>query len=111
MEPKEKKNPTKIIPSSDIGPVPINHPGAIYKSRPLSDMIQSVISSRYSRSQSINLETDKEKVEDNLDNLIEDNNDNGQNIKRKKSSENENNDYITKEIDFELDINLSFDHL
>ena len=52
-------NRTKIIKSSDIGPVKINNPGAIYKSRPLSRMIQSAMSLRSSRSQSINLETGK----------------------------------------------------
>ncbi|RIA79359.1 hypothetical protein C1645_794485 [Glomus cerebriforme] len=46
-------NPTKIIKSSDIGPVTMDNPGAIYKSRPLSGMIQSAISLRSSRSQSI----------------------------------------------------------
>ena len=40
------ENPTKIIESSDIGPVTINNPGAFYKSRPLSGMIQSAMSSR-----------------------------------------------------------------
>ena len=53
------KNPTEIIESSDIGPVKKNNPGAIYKSRPLSAMINSVMSLRSSRSQSINLETGK----------------------------------------------------
>ena len=47
----ERKNPTKIIESPDIGPVPYN-PGAIYKSRPLSAMIQSARSSRSLRIQS-----------------------------------------------------------
>ena len=50
-------NPTKIIKSSDIGPVTINNSGAIFKSRTLGDMIQSAISLRASRNQSINLET------------------------------------------------------
>ena len=40
-------NRTKIIKSPDIGSV-INNPGAVYKSRPLSGMIQSAISSRSS---------------------------------------------------------------
>ena len=47
----ERKNPTKIIESLDIGPVTCN-PGAIYKSRPLSAMIQSARSSRSLRIQS-----------------------------------------------------------
>ena len=62
---KEKKdyfkNPTKIIESSNIGPVKKNNPGAIYKSRPLSGMINSVMSLRSSRSQStIDLKTGKQ---------------------------------------------------
>jgi serine/threonine protein kinase len=36
--------PTKIIHSLDIGPVKTNHSGAIYKSRPLSGMINSAMS-------------------------------------------------------------------
>jgi serine/threonine protein kinase len=57
---KERNNPTKVIKSSDIGPVTINNPSAIYKSRSLSDMITSAMSLRNSRSQStINLETGK----------------------------------------------------
>ncbi|PKK68156.1 hypothetical protein RhiirC2_750724, partial [Rhizophagus irregularis] len=47
---------TKIIQSSDIGPVTTNNPGAIYRSRPLSGMIQSAMftmSTRSLRSQSI----------------------------------------------------------
>jgi serine/threonine protein kinase len=46
-------NPTKIIESPNIGPVTINNPGAIYKSRPLSGMINSAMSLRSSRNQSI----------------------------------------------------------
>ncbi|CAB5192920.1 unnamed protein product [Rhizophagus irregularis] len=99
----KNQNPTKIIESSDIGPVPKNNPGAIYKSRPLSSMINSAMSLRSSRSQSINLEKVKRKFEDN--------NDDGQSIKRKKLYENENNDidmklstdeYITQEYDFDI---------
>ena len=53
-------NPTKIIESSDIGPVTKCNLGAVYKSRPLSGMINSAMSLRSSRSQStINLETGK----------------------------------------------------
>jgi serine/threonine protein kinase len=99
------ENPTKIIESPDIGPVKINNPGAIYKSRPLGGMINSVMSLRNSRSQStIDLKTGKQiylilffdkfifvignnhcyysysffKVKRKFeDNLIEDDNDNG----------------------------------
>ncbi|UZO07715.1 uncharacterized protein OCT59_027991 [Rhizophagus irregularis] len=101
-------NQTKIIKSSDIGPVTITSPGAIYKSRPLSRMIKSAMSLRSSRSQSIDpfyyyqKNTDKRKFEDDS---VEDNNDNEQSIKRRKFLEFENSDYFTKEI--ELDINMS----
>ena len=44
---------TEIIKSPDIGPVTINNPGAIYKSRSLSVMINSAMSLRSSRNQSI----------------------------------------------------------
>jgi serine/threonine protein kinase len=40
----QQTNPTKIIESPDIGPVTKNNSGAIYKSRPLSGMIQSATS-------------------------------------------------------------------
>ncbi|UZN99869.1 uncharacterized protein OCT59_001134 [Rhizophagus irregularis] len=43
------QEPTKIIESSDIGPVSINAPGAIYKSRPLSAIINSAMSLKISR--------------------------------------------------------------
>ncbi|POG63674.1 hypothetical protein GLOIN_2v1484503 [Rhizophagus irregularis DAOM 181602=DAOM 197198] len=92
----EYNNPTEIIESSDIGPVTTNHLGAIYKSRPLSGMINSAMSLRSLRSQSVNLE----KVKRNF----EDNNDEGQSIKRKKLFENENNDYFTNEIELDIDI-------
>ncbi|CAB5362723.1 unnamed protein product [Rhizophagus irregularis] len=48
-----KQEPTKIIVSSDIGPVSINAPGAIYKSRPLSAIINSAMSLKISRSRLI----------------------------------------------------------
>ncbi|UZO02532.1 uncharacterized protein OCT59_021012 [Rhizophagus irregularis] len=67
--------------SSDIELVK-NNPGAIYKSRPLSNMIYSAMSLK---SRSINLELDTRKFEESL--VVKDNN---------------NNDYLTKE--FELDI-------
>ncbi|RGB41388.1 kinase-like domain-containing protein [Rhizophagus diaphanus] len=108
---------TKIIKSSDIGPVTINNPDAIYKSRPLSHMIQSAMSLRSSRSRSIDpfyyyqkntsnysvyYFKDKRKFKDDT---VEDSNDNEQSIKRRKFLENENSEYFTKEI--ELDINMS----
>ncbi|CAB4379805.1 unnamed protein product [Rhizophagus irregularis] len=59
------------------------------------------MSLRSSRSQSINLEKVKRKFEDN--------NDDGQSIKRKKLYENENNDYFTKFIELDIDMKLSTD--
>jgi serine/threonine protein kinase len=50
---------TEIMKSSDIGPITTNNSDAIYKSRPLSGMIQSAMSLRSSRNQSIKLETGK----------------------------------------------------
>src|SRR6266480_1526870 len=46
-------NVTKIIESSGIGPVTKDNPGAIYKSRPLSGMIHSAMTSMCSRNKSI----------------------------------------------------------
>ncbi|RIA88524.1 hypothetical protein C1645_739330 [Glomus cerebriforme] len=77
-------NPTKIMKSSDIGPVTINNPGAIYKSRPLSV---------------------KRKFEDDL---IEKSNDNDNYTKEFELDINmnfnlsHNSEYITKEIDFDI---------
>ncbi|GBC06982.1 hypothetical protein RclHR1_07180007 [Rhizophagus clarus] len=94
------QKPTEIMKSSDIGPVMINNPGAIYKSRPLSCMIQSAMSLRSSRDQS----NVKRKVENNT---IEDTiNNDDKSIKKRKLCDNENNVYISKEI--ELDINANF---
>ncbi|EXX76368.1 kinase-like domain-containing protein [Rhizophagus irregularis DAOM 181602=DAOM 197198] len=116
MRDTERKNTaTKIMESSDIGPVTINNPGAIYKSRPLSHLIQSAMSLRSLRNQAIdpfyyycmeNNEsfTDKRKFE--VDLVDKNNNkDNGQSIKRRKFFGEINNDYFTKEI--ELDININ----
>ena len=56
---RRNQNPTKIIGSSDIGPVTKNNPGAIYKSRLLSGIIRSAMSTRSLRSQSITSEVSK----------------------------------------------------
>ncbi|PKY55730.1 hypothetical protein RhiirA4_410760, partial [Rhizophagus irregularis] len=101
----ENKSPTKIIESSDIGPVTINHSGAIYKSRPLSSMINSAMSLRSSRSLSINLGSGKRKFED----LVTDNDD-GQCIKKEKLCENEINEYHTNEIEFDINVNSNQSH-
>jgi serine/threonine protein kinase len=74
---EDNNNPTKIIHSLDIGPVKINHSGAIYKSRPLSRMINTAMSLCSLRSQSIDFEKVKRKFEDDL---IEIDNDNGNGI-------------------------------
>ncbi|CAB5390837.1 unnamed protein product [Rhizophagus irregularis] len=97
-------NPTKIIKSSDIGPVATNKPGAIYKSRPLSGMIQSAMSTRSLRSQSITAEVGKRKFEDNqAKNCF----DEEKFIKKIRSIETEDNDYITQEFELDIDINYS----
>jgi serine/threonine protein kinase len=62
---RNNNNPTKIMRSLDIGPVKINHSGAIYKSRPLSGMINSAMSLRSLRSQSIDFKKVKRKFEIN----------------------------------------------
>ncbi|RGB30946.1 kinase-like domain-containing protein [Rhizophagus diaphanus] len=104
----KNQNSTKIIESSDIGPVTTNHLGAIYRSRPLSGMINSAMSLRSLRSQSVSLEKVKRKFEYN--------NHDGQSTKRKKLFENENNEielvidikslnnneYFTQEYDFDI---------
>ncbi|CAB4490193.1 unnamed protein product [Rhizophagus irregularis] len=101
----ENKNETEImIESSDIGPVPKNNPGAIYRSRPLSAMINSAMSLRSSRSQSINLEKLKRRFEDDLIEDYNDNNYDGRSIKREKLYKSE--DYLTKEIDLDIDVNF-----
>jgi serine/threonine protein kinase len=56
---KEEETRTKIIKSSDIGPVTTNNLDCIYKSRWLSDMIKSAMSTRNLRSQSITSELGK----------------------------------------------------
>ncbi|GES93061.1 kinase-like domain-containing protein [Rhizophagus clarus] len=88
-------NSTKIIKSSDIGPIATNHSGAYYKSRPLSAMISSVESTRNLRSQRIVSETVKRKFDDNLIN--------DKIIKKFKLFPNESNDYLTKEFGFDID--------
>ncbi|UZO15236.1 uncharacterized protein OCT59_006667 [Rhizophagus irregularis] len=91
-------NQIEIIKSSDIGPVTTNNPGAIYKSRYLSDMIKSAASTRSLRSKSITSEDHQRssnnkrksrKFEDN--NQSENNFDNGESIKKIKLIEDKNN--------------------
>ncbi|CAB4437613.1 unnamed protein product [Rhizophagus irregularis] len=59
--------------------------------------------SRSSRSQSVNLEKLKRRFEDDLIE-VEDNNYDGRSIKREKLYESE--DYLTKEIDLDIDVNF-----
>uniref|UniRef100_U9TUH6 Protein kinase domain-containing protein n=1 Tax=Rhizophagus irregularis (strain DAOM 181602 / DAOM 197198 / MUCL 43194) TaxID=747089 RepID=U9TUH6_RHIID len=80
-----------------IGPI-TNNPGAVYKSRPLSAMISSAESTRSLRSQSISLKFDKRKFNDSL--LEEKIN------KKVKLFENENNDYLTTELELDIDNNI-----
>ncbi|CAB5363921.1 unnamed protein product [Rhizophagus irregularis] len=77
---------TKIIESPDIGPVN-NNPGAIYKSRPLSDMIKSAMSTR---SQSLTAHIGKRKFDENNFNGFNE----GKIIKKTKLIKNENNGKI-----------------
>jgi len=56
MKKDERKNPTELGESLDIGPITINNPGAIYKSRPLSSIMTFALSTRSLRSQSISSE-------------------------------------------------------
>ncbi|GBC41248.2 kinase-like domain-containing protein [Rhizophagus irregularis DAOM 181602=DAOM 197198] len=102
LVPAEK---TKIIQSLDIGPVTKNNPGAIYRSRSLSGMIQSAMftmSTRSLRSQSITAEFDKRKFDaTQIENSF---NDEDKFIKKVKLIENENNDYTTQEFELDIDI-------
>ncbi|CAB4494175.1 unnamed protein product [Rhizophagus irregularis] len=98
-------------PTSDIGPVTIDNPEVIYKSRYLSGMIKSAASTRSLRSQSsITLKlnqldfyqrnsNDKRKLEDG------DSFNNGTSNKKIKPIEDENNDYATKELELDIDMN------
>ncbi|CAB5374226.1 unnamed protein product [Rhizophagus irregularis] len=102
----EQEYKTEIIESSDIGPVTRNNPDAIFKSRYLSGMIKSVASTRSLRSQSVTSELVKRKFNDNqLDNSIDNRFDNGKNIKRIKIIKDESIDYITTELEFDIDTN------
>ncbi|CAB5147803.1 unnamed protein product [Rhizophagus irregularis] len=99
----ERDNPTKIIETSDIGPI-TNKPGSIYKSRPLSAMIRSAESTRSLRSQNIHnntLSINKRK----FNNVLIKNNEKDEPIKRIKLFESDNDDYLTKELELDIDNN------
>ncbi|RIA86647.1 kinase-like domain-containing protein [Glomus cerebriforme] len=73
---KEYDNRTKITKSSDIGPVTIDNPGAIYQIRYLGDIIEAATSSKNLKGGHIILEINKRKYEESgFDNVVEDNND------------------------------------
>ncbi|CAB4485237.1 unnamed protein product [Rhizophagus irregularis] len=106
MRQREWETGTKIIQSSDNGPVTKNNSGAIYRSRPLSGMIQSAMftmSTRSLRSQSITAKIDKRNFDaTQIENSF---NDEDKFIKKVKLIENENNDYTTQEFELDIDIN------
>ncbi|GES93023.1 kinase-like domain-containing protein [Rhizophagus clarus] len=97
----ERRNPTKIIYSPDIGPIAINNPGAIYKSRPLSAMIKSANFTKSLRLKCLSIASGIDKRKFN-NNLIENNN-KDKIVKKLKYCENENDDYLTKELEFDID--------
>ncbi|CAB4441856.1 unnamed protein product [Rhizophagus irregularis] len=69
-------------------------------------MIKSAASTRSLRSQSVTSEFVKRKFNDNqLDNNIDNRFDNGKNIKRIKLIKDESIDYITTELEFDIDTN------
>ncbi|CAB5094680.1 unnamed protein product [Rhizophagus irregularis] len=104
---KEASNQTKIISSPDIGPVTTNNPGAIYKSRPLSTMIKSANFTRSLRLKSQNAVSGLDKRKFN-NNLIENNNNNKDSIhKRLKYCEEQNDDYLTQELEFDINCNTN----
>ncbi|CAB4475055.1 unnamed protein product [Rhizophagus irregularis] len=104
---KESQNPTNIINSSDIGPVTTNNAGAIYKSRPLSTMIKSANFTRSLRLKSQNAASGIDKRKFN-NNLIENNNNDKDKIhKRLKYCEEQNDDYLTQELEFDIKCNTN----
>ncbi|GBC24863.2 kinase-like domain-containing protein [Rhizophagus irregularis DAOM 181602=DAOM 197198] len=99
----EFENPTKIIKSPDIGPI-TNNPNAVYKSRPLSAMIKSAESTR-------SLKIQRYKPFNEGKRMINDNNSNEDtgNIDKtiKKIKLNKNDDYLSKELEFDIDNNIN----
>ncbi|CAB5147966.1 unnamed protein product [Rhizophagus irregularis] len=98
---KEYSNyPTKIIKSPDIGPI-VNNPNAVYKSRPLSAMVKSAESTRSLKIQRYkSFNEDKRMINDNS---IEDTGNSDKIIKKIKL--NKNDDYLSKELEFDIDNN------
>ncbi|GBB99171.1 hypothetical protein RclHR1_03440004 [Rhizophagus clarus] len=100
----KKDSQTKIINSPDIGPI-TNNLGAIYKSRPLSTMIKSANITRSLKSQSIIISGFDKENKRKLSNLIENNED--KIIKKLKFCNNKNGDYLTKELELDIDCNIN----
>ncbi|GET59459.1 kinase-like domain-containing protein [Rhizophagus irregularis DAOM 181602=DAOM 197198] len=109
---REESNPTKIAESPDIGPATANNPDAIYRSRSLSAMIKSAESTRSLESQNIRLKFEgKRKFNDSLfkDEInkkikLPENNELELGIDIDIDIQSNNNDYITEEINFDIDI-------
>ncbi|CAB4480457.1 unnamed protein product [Rhizophagus irregularis] len=95
-------NPTKIIKSPDIGPI-VNNPNAVYKSRPLGAMIKSAQSTRSLKIQGYKLFNEDKRKRD--DNLIEDTGNNDKTIKKIKL--NKTDDYLSKELEFDIHNNIN----
>ncbi|GBB99173.1 hypothetical protein RclHR1_03440006 [Rhizophagus clarus] len=93
----EKKNPTKVINSPDIGPI-TNNSGAIYKSRPLSAMIKSANITR-------SLKRQNKESKRKLSNLVENNNED-KIVKKLKFCNNKSGVYLTKELELDIDCNI-----
>ncbi|GBC24781.2 kinase-like domain-containing protein [Rhizophagus irregularis DAOM 181602=DAOM 197198] len=91
-------NPTKIIYSPNIGPVTTYNPGAIYKSRLLSELIGLVKSTLSNQRMILEFRhypsINDKRIYSNCD-LIENNHENDKSIKRIKLFEDGNNDYLT----------------
>ncbi|UZO18068.1 uncharacterized protein OCT59_009389 [Rhizophagus irregularis] len=98
---KEYSNyPTKIIKSPDIGPI-VNNPNAVYKSRPLSAMVKSAESTRSLKIQRYKSFNEGKRMIN--DNSIEDTGNSDKIIKKIKL--NKNDDYLSKELEFDIDNN------
>ncbi|GBC04928.1 hypothetical protein RclHR1_05950012 [Rhizophagus clarus] len=95
---KEWKDTTEIIESSNIGPITTVNPDAIYKSRLLSIMIISA-------ENTINIKKiDKRRLDEFFEN---DENDENEIIRKKLFKYEINNDYLTKELEFDIDNNIN----
>ncbi|CAB5199221.1 unnamed protein product [Rhizophagus irregularis] len=98
----ELRNQTNIIKSPDIGPI-TNNPNAVYKSRPLSAMIKSAESTRSLKIQGYKPFNEGKRMIN--DNSIEDTGNSDKIIKKIKL--NKNDDYLSKELEFDIDNNIN----